>query len=70
MVYCEESQTYYTEYGLLNSPNYPENYQHMTSCDWVIDIREGVTIVLTFTSMDLEDDVMCRLDNVEVCLEA
>lgn len=41
-------------YGVLESPNFPNKYEHSINCSWIIDAPIGNTINLTFSHFDLE----------------
>ncbi|XP_071569184.1 cubilin isoform X2 [Temnothorax nylanderi] len=56
-----ETQCYLTElnklhgyYGVIESPNFPNKYEHSTNCSWIIEAPIGNTINLTFSHFDLE----------------
>ncbi|CAK9795155.1 Cubn [Anthophora quadrimaculata] len=56
-------------YGVIESPNFPNNYDHNLNCSWIIDAPVGNTISLTFSHFDVEgtgkQDV-CPYDYLEV----
>ncbi|XP_029168402.1 cubilin-like [Nylanderia fulva] len=41
-------------YGVIESPNFPNKYEHLINCTWTIEAPLGNTINLTFTHFDLE----------------
>lgn len=41
-------------YGVIESPNFPNKYEHSINCSWIIDAPIGNTINLTFSHFDLE----------------
>ncbi|XP_061661709.1 procollagen C-endopeptidase enhancer 2b isoform X2 [Syngnathoides biaculeatus] len=52
--------------GIIGSQGYPGVYPPNTKCVWRITVPEGKVVVLTFRSLDLENDSMCRYDYVDV----
>ncbi|XP_076099707.1 blastula protease 10-like [Mytilus galloprovincialis] len=52
--------------GKFSSPGYPQKYPISTSCTWLIQGRAGSSISLRFTSLDIEQDVNCFYDHLEV----
>ncbi|CAG2194620.1 CUBN [Mytilus edulis] len=52
--------------GKFSSPGYPQKYPISTSCTWLIQGRAGSSISLKFTSLDIEEDVNCFYDHLEV----
>ncbi|XP_018608857.1 procollagen C-endopeptidase enhancer 2-like [Scleropages formosus] len=52
--------------GLIGSPGYPGVYTPSTKCVWRITVPEGRVVALTFRSIDLESDSLCRYDYVDV----
>ncbi|XP_014475365.1 PREDICTED: cubilin [Dinoponera quadriceps] len=43
-------------YGVIESPNFPNKYDHMINCSWKIEAPIGNKINLTFSHFDLEGD--------------
>jgi len=41
-------------YGVIESPNFPNKYEHSMNCNWTIEAPIGNTINLTFSHFDLE----------------
>ncbi|XP_050461753.1 cubilin-like [Cataglyphis hispanica] len=41
-------------YGVIESPNFPNAYEHSINCSWTIEAPLGNTINLTFSHFDLE----------------
>lgn len=41
-------------HGVIESPNFPNEYAHSTNCSWTIEAPMGNTINLTFSHFDLE----------------
>ncbi|EFN66210.1 Cubilin [Camponotus floridanus] len=41
-------------YGVIESPNFPNKYEHSINCSWIIEAPIGNTINLTFSHFDLE----------------
>ena len=60
------------EYGIIESPHYPQTYQDDEDITWHITAPEGYQIVIYFTSFDLEDSYdeelggSCVYDYVQV----
>ncbi|CAC5390712.1 unnamed protein product [Mytilus coruscus] len=52
--------------GTFSSPGYPQKYPNSTRCTWLIKGTAGSTISLKFTSFEIEDDVSCYFDYIEV----
>ena len=55
-----------TPNGILTSPSYPDNYPNNADCVYTISQPTGTAIVLTFYSMDIEDDSSCDYDYLEI----
>lgn len=58
-------------YGVIESPNFPNKYDHATNCSWIIEAPIGNTINLTFSHFDLEGqtnaaDTRCIYDYVQI----
>lgn len=51
-------------YGVIESPNFPNAYEHSINCSWIIEAPLGNTINLTFSHFDLERGSMetCAFD--------
>ncbi|KAL5009945.1 hypothetical protein ScPMuIL_012250 [Solemya velum] len=60
---CGGTQEFDT--GILQSPNYPQNYPHKTLCEWYIKVLPGYRISLVFLDFELEDSD-CRYDYVNI----
>lgn len=41
--------------GVIESPNFPNDYPSNMNCNWIIDVPEGNKINLTFSHFDLEN---------------
>ncbi|XP_060729340.1 procollagen C-endopeptidase enhancer 2 [Tachysurus vachellii] len=52
--------------GLMGSQGYPGVYPPNTKCVWRITVPQGKVVSLTFHSLDLESDSLCRYDYVDV----
>ncbi|XP_058251656.1 procollagen C-endopeptidase enhancer 2 isoform X2 [Hemibagrus wyckioides] len=52
--------------GLIGSQGYPGVYPPNTKCVWRITVPQGKVVSLTFRSLDLESDGLCRYDYVDV----
>lgn len=53
---------------MIESPNFPNKYEHSTNCSWTIEAPIGNTINLTFSHFDLEGatETNCSYDYVQV----
>uniref|UniRef100_A0A3B3YPN3 Procollagen C-endopeptidase enhancer 2b n=1 Tax=Poecilia mexicana TaxID=48701 RepID=A0A3B3YPN3_9TELE len=54
------------ESGVIGSQGYPGVYPPNTKCVWRITVPESKVVILTFRSIDLENDNLCRYDYVDV----
>lgn len=52
--------------GRFATPGFPNKYQSSTSCTWLIQSPPGSSINLRFTSFNIEPDIHCFYDYVEV----
>ncbi|XP_024917871.1 bone morphogenetic protein 1-like isoform X2 [Cynoglossus semilaevis] len=52
--------------GLIQSPNYPDDYQSNKACVWRITVEEGFNVGLSFQSFETEQHTVCAYDFVEV----
>ncbi|BHF63131.1 Bone morphoproteintic protein 1 [Sparganum proliferum] len=52
--------------GWFTSPGYPSNYPPSKICTWWIEVPAGFAIVLTFKSIELEDQTDCPYDYLEI----
>ena len=52
--------------GTFTSPGYPNPYAHNSDCVWIITVATGNTVRLTFMVFDLQSDLSCQYDYVEV----
>ncbi|BHF63132.1 Bone morphoproteintic protein 1 [Sparganum proliferum] len=52
--------------GRFTSPGYPSNYPPSKICTWWIEVPAGFAIVLTFESIELEDQTDCPYDYLEI----
>ncbi|XP_015589651.1 cubilin [Cephus cinctus] len=54
--------------GVIESPNYPENYPHSANCTWRIDVPIGNKVNITFFDFEMEVpfDDSCRFDRVVI----
>ncbi|XP_011637168.1 cubilin-like [Pogonomyrmex barbatus] len=57
-------------YGVIESPNFPNKYEHSSNCSWTIEAPIGNTINLTFSHFDLEgrmdSPAQCTFDYVQI----
>lgn len=58
--------TYFTNSGVIRSPNYPNYYPTNRDCVWVISVPVGQQILLNITDFDLETYIKCRSDYLEI----
>ena len=52
--------------GLIQSPNFPNNYPNGLGCVYVISVPDAYRVTLTFTNFDVENSTDCKYDYVEV----
>ena len=52
--------------GHMSSPSYPNNYQANGDCIYTIAQPHGAGIMLTFLNMDIQYDLKCRYDYLEI----
>eukprot|EP00794_Sanderia_malayensis_P007256 gene7256-8064_t len=52
--------------GIIESPNYPNNYPSVSKCSWVIDFGPGIYVKLEFTSFSLEEMSQSCFDYVSI----
>ena len=52
--------------GVIQSPNYPNNYPSNVNCTWTITAPPNEVITLTFTDLRLESHDACMFDYVQV----
>ncbi|XP_073483588.1 scavenger receptor cysteine-rich domain-containing protein DMBT1 [Aquarana catesbeiana] len=53
-------------YGVITSPNFPNNYSSNSFCIWEIETARGYRVELTFTHFQLETSNNCVYDWVKV----
>ncbi|XP_054002675.1 cubilin [Hylaeus anthracinus] len=56
-------------HGVIESPNFPDNYEHNLNCTWEIDAPLGNRVNLTFSHFEMESVNRvgsCKYDYVEV----
>lgn len=51
---------------IIQSPGFPDEYQDEQICYWHIRVRLGQRIHLHFLEFDVEDDMSCLSDYLEV----
>ncbi|CAL1529132.1 unnamed protein product [Lymnaea stagnalis] len=54
------------QYGVIESPNFPNNYPHLQNCNWTIEVSRGSKINVTFATFILEYHSRCLYDYVEI----
>ena len=52
--------------GVLQSPNYPENYDRLSDCGWLIEVLANHVVELTFVDFALEPHPNCTNGYVAV----
>ena len=52
--------------GVVNSPNYPNNYSNNQRCDWVVQVEPMSVIMVDFMNVDIENNPICDKDFIEV----
>ena len=55
--------------GVIESPNFPRNYEHETNCSWLIDAPIGNKVNISFSHFELESGVnkdVCDNDYLEI----
>ncbi|CAH3028314.1 unnamed protein product [Porites evermanni] len=58
--------TFYANYGIVSSKNWPQNYPSYQDCYWKIDVGDDKKIKIAFMDFDLEDDSGCGDDKLKV----
>ena len=58
--------TFTTQNGIISSPSYPENYTNNADCIFTISQSPGTIILLNFVFVDVENDISCRYDYLEI----
>ena len=55
--------------GTLQTPNYPNAYDHSRVCTWLITVASDRRVTLSFNAFDVEGGYSqaCYYDHVEVC---
>ena len=55
--------------GVIESPNFPNQYPHDRDCTWTIKAPLGNAINISFSHFEVEDPLSggCEYDFVEVC---
>lgn len=55
---------------MIESPNFPDKYEHSTNCSWIIEAPIGNKINLTFSHFDLEgssdSNGTCEFDYLQI----
>ena len=52
--------------GVIQSPNFPNDYTNGLDCVYVISVPDTYRVTLTFTNFDVENSTDCSYDYVEV----
>ena len=45
-------------FGILISPNFPNNYPNKATCGWTINVPKGSKVTLWFWSLDVEVQII------------
>ena len=64
LVVCGQDKQHET--GVIESPNFPNNYPHNRNCEWRITIENGRQILLNVTSFNVELHTGCEYDYLEI----
>ena len=54
--------------GVLASPNYPDNYPHDRTCEWVLSAATNRQFLINVTDISLEQHENCSYDFLEIRL--
>ncbi|TSM12566.1 Tolloid-like protein 2 [Bagarius yarrelli] len=54
------------DFGQIQSPNYPDDYQSSKVCVWKVTVPEGFYVALSFQEFELDRHDSCAYDYVEV----
>uniref|UniRef100_W5MX16 Cubilin n=1 Tax=Lepisosteus oculatus TaxID=7918 RepID=W5MX16_LEPOC len=54
------------ESGVVSSPNYPNPYDNLSRCAWLLEAPEGHRITITFNYFDVEQHPQCSWDSVTI----
>lgn len=54
------------EQGILQSPNYPDEYRSNKECIWKITVPENFQVALKFQSFEIENHDNCVYDYLEI----
>ena len=54
--------------GVIESSNITGSYGNNLNCTWLIKVKSGRTVALTFENFDLQNDSQCQNDYMQVCL--
>ncbi|EDO41711.1 predicted protein, partial [Nematostella vectensis] len=52
--------------GTIKSPNYPAQYPNSISCTWVISVKDGNRVKLSFSDFWIDDQHGCYGDYIEI----
>ncbi|KAK9889124.1 hypothetical protein WA026_004393 [Henosepilachna vigintioctopunctata] len=52
--------------GTLHSPNYPQNYDKNTTCEWLLEVDENHLIDLEFEDVQLLSESLCKKNYIKV----
>ncbi|XP_054752694.1 extracellular serine proteinase-like [Lytechinus pictus] len=52
--------------GSFASPNYPDQYDDGSNCDFIFKAPEGEVVIVTFNDFDLEDGAGCQYDVLQI----
>lgn len=57
---------YFSSTGLVRSPNALGEYLPNKECEWIINVKRGQQIELTFNYFDIEQHTTCKFDGLEI----
>jgi len=57
--------SFYEDYGILESPNFPNSYPRNFLCEWTITVPQG-RIGILITDLNVEYDSQCDYDVLQV----
>lgn len=65
-IYLDCGGNFYSSFGYIQSPGWPENYEANKACVWVLNAPHGQQIELTINNFTLEYNADCRFDSLEI----
>lgn len=58
--------SFFSNVGVIKSPNYPAPYALNQECVWIIKVRNGQQVELNVKEFDIEDSPNCAYDFLEI----